>query len=149
LLAGLAAGRPGWAIRLAEDPSLLEMRDAVLSDLIALMEMDRANRFQYAAQFRPSKKESLPEVRERVVGILEYWLSFWRDVLIRVHEVDTTSQNPDYESTVRQLADELVPDEIVAIIENTRSTLQVVHQYANIQLAIETLLLDMPRIVLD
>jgi DNA polymerase-3 subunit delta' len=146
LLAGLSAGRPGWAIRLAEDPEMIEKRDAVLSDLLALLNMDRVGRFRYAAQFRPSKKESLPEVRERVVGLLENWLSFWRDVLILVHKVDASSQNPDYASAIESLASNLTPHEVVTTIQSTRRTLQAVHQYANIQLAMEAMLLDVPTI---
>ncbi len=146
LLAGLAAGRPGWALKLSKDPNQLSRRTALLEDLFSLLGKSKAERFNYAASFRSSKKESLQEVRERAIETLETWLSLWRDVMILAFEADASAQNPDRQSDLERLAVNIHPEQVVNAVRGTANTLQAIQQYANIQLAMETLMLDMPRL---
>ena len=146
LLAGLSAGRPGWALRLAENPDQLERRTALLEDLFSLLEKNKGERFNYAATFKPSRRESLSKIRERTVETLETWLSLWRDVMIIAFGATASEQNPDRRSDLERLASGIDPAEVVNAVQATRRTLQAVHQYSNIQLAMETLMLDLPRL---
>jgi len=146
LLSGLAAGRPGWALQLAKDPEQLERRAALLEDLFSLLGKNRGERFNYAAMFKPSKRRSLHKVRERAVETLETWLSLWRDVMIIVFGARASGQNPDRRSDMERLASEIDPVQVVNAVQATRRTLQAIHQYSNVQLAMETLMLDLPRL---
>ena len=147
LLAGLSAGRPGWALQLAENPEQLERRTALLEDLFSLLGKSRGERFNYAAMFKPSRRESLSKVRERAVETLETWLSLWRDVMIIAFGATASEQNPDRRSDLERLASDIDPTQVVDAVQATRRTLQAVHQYSNIQLAMETLMLDLPRLL--
>jgi len=147
LLAGLSAGRPGWALQLAENPEQLERRTALLEDLFSLLGKTRGERFNYAAMFKPSRRESLSKVRERAVETLETWLSLWRDVMIIAFGAMASEQNPDRRSDLERLASGIDSLQVVDAVQATRRTLQAVHQYSNIQLAMETLMLDLPRLL--
>ncbi len=148
LLAGLAAGRPGWALRMREEPERLERRIALIEDIFSLLGKNQADRFSYAAKFRPSKIEGLQSVRERAVETLETWLSFWRDAMILAFNAQASVQNPDRESDLKRLTYILEPEKVVGALQVTERTLKAVHRFANIQLAMETLMLDLPTLEL-
>jgi DNA polymerase-3 subunit delta' len=146
LLAGLAAGRPGWALKFAQDPQQLKRRTDLLEDLFSLLSKSKAERFSYAALFRASKRENLQEVRMRAIETLETWLSLWRDVMIIAFDAEASSQNPDHQSELERLADSIRLEQVVSAVQGTARALQEIQHYVNIQLAIETLMLELPRI---
>jgi DNA polymerase-3 subunit delta' len=146
LLAGLAAGRPGWALKFAQDPHQLKRRTDLLEDLFSLLSKSKAERFSYAALFRASKRENLQEVRTRAIETLETWLSLWRDVMILAFNAEASAQNPDRQSEIERLADSIRPEQVVSAVQRTARALQEIQHYVNIQLAIETLMLELPQI---
>jgi len=136
LMAALAGGRPGWALRLSAEPSTLQRRVSALDDLAGLLGETRAGRFAYA--------ERLSKDRRKTTEALEVWLSLWRDVLLVAHAVATPSGNPDRESQIARLAAEVDPGASLLALQATQRTLEAIGKNANVQLALETLMLDFP-----
>ncbi len=74
LIAALAAGRMGWAVQAVEDEDMLADRQAQLETLAKLSTAGRVERFEVA--------QRLSTESEKLSGILELWLLWWRDIVL-------------------------------------------------------------------
>ncbi|MDO8755756.1 MAG: DNA polymerase III subunit delta', partial [Anaerolineales bacterium] len=81
LLAHISGGRPGYARKLIEDLTLLEKREERLDDLQTLLPAARVEKFSYADKLSKDK-----DVMRQAILI---WLSYWRDVMLRVAGAET------------------------------------------------------------
>src|SRR5512147_3049745 len=99
LIAHISGGRFGYALRLVEDPSLLEKRETRLNDLQTLISASRVEKFAYADKLS-GDKESL---RQTVL----VWLSYWRDVMLRAAQAGTPLVNVDRNVEIEDLAGQL------------------------------------------
>ena len=97
LIAHISGGRPGYAVRLIEDPSALAFRSEKLGDLQPLLSSTRVRKFSYA--------EKLAGDRDAFRNALLLWLSFWRDVLLRAGGAATPSANTDRSQEIDSLGE--------------------------------------------
>ncbi len=137
LLAHISGGSPGRALRLHEDSLALAFRRDRLADLESLLPATRAQRFAYADKLARDK----PAMRR----VLELWLSFWRDVLIRTAGDPSPIANIDHQAGIESLAAHLdlpAAHRIVADLDRARAQLDA---NVNPRLLAEVLLLDWPR----
>lgn len=139
-LAHLSGGRPGYAMRLYEQPELLEQRRAWLEDLLRLLASSRSERFAFA--FLKSK----PENREELRNELQVWLTFWRDALIYTAGILDPITNQDYSASIKKLADEIGLQKAQFHVNGVESTMDRIDRNVNSRLALEVLLMDFPRI---
>lgn len=147
LLAALAGGRPGEALRLAADPARLSERREQVEDLRTLLEASRAKRFAYVAEKVGSRRTiDLEGKRRETSELLETWLGLLRDALIVAEGAEAGLLNPDQREWLERLAAGAGQSGVLAAVEATERTLEAVHRNANLQLAMETLLLDLPRL---
>lgn len=137
-LAHISGGRPGYAIRLYEQPGLMEQRQSWLDDLLQLLASSRRERFAFAIG-RVSNKD---ELRNE----LQVWLSFWRDVLVFTTGNAGTITNLDYDSPIKILATELGIKKAQFQVTAVERTLERIDRNVNLRLALDVLLLDFPRI---
>jgi DNA polymerase-3 subunit delta' len=137
-LAHLSGGRPGYAIRLYEQPSLLEQRQSWLEELIQLLASPRRERFAFA-------KGSI-EHKEELRSELNVWLTFWRDVLIVAAGITASITNLDYSPHIKMLADQIGLHKAQFCVNSIESTMDRIDHNVNSRLALEVLLLDFPRI---
>lgn len=137
LLARLANGRPGYALRLHEQPEQLKQRGRWLDDLLSLLSTDRVRRFAYA--------EQLSKDKQRFRQVLLVWLSFWRDVMLFSLGVQTEPVNLDRSGEIEQLASELHLEVVKRAVVALECTLDLIEKNINPKLAAEVLLLDWPR----
>jgi DNA polymerase-3 subunit delta' len=138
LLAHLSGGRPGTALRLNQQPELLDQRQAWLDEHARLLASNRVERFAYA--------EALTKDKEASRQVLQYWLSFWRDVLLRSISMNASLINLDRAAEVDQIVQQIdasAARQAVAAVEHTISLLEA---NVNARLAVEVLLLDLPRL---
>ncbi len=138
LLAHLSGGRPGYAIHLNRNPHLLEKRKIWMDDHHKLLAASRVDRFAYA--------DKLVKDRESLSEALLNWLSIWRDVLLKASGASTPLTNLDQSHEIERLATQLdlrTAYDMVHCIEQTRT---LVESNVNARLAMEVLLLDLPRI---
>jgi len=138
LLAHLAGGRTGLALRLLQDPAELEARQGWLEDLLQLLGSSRRQRFSYVEQ---EFKE-----RETLRRALQAWLSFWRDVLLYAAGSDTPLTNVDRADQVENLAGRLDLPFVRARVSDLERALHRLDANVNVKLLAEVLLLDWPRI---
>ncbi len=138
LLAHLAGGRPGYALRLAENPELLQERAAWLSQQLNLLPASRVARFSYA--------EQLAKDRTHAQSVLLTWLSFWRDVMVRAAGSQTALTNLDRAAEVEALAARLDLPTAHRATRALERALDQLTQNVNTRLALEVLMLDLPRV---
>jgi DNA polymerase-3 subunit delta' len=151
LLAGLSAGRPGYALRLAQDDAALTLRDTRIEELIDLIYANRIDRFKFIESWDSSLRKKyarLDDRRRDCIAILELWLSFWRDVLLSAYQVRGPASNPDRTPQVEEIAAEIVPDEITKAVRALERTISAIDRNANLRLALEALMIDLPSLKL-
>jgi DNA polymerase-3 subunit delta' len=139
-LAHLSGGRPGYALRLFENPSLLEQRQAWLDELVRLLSSSRGERFAFA--FIRSK----PEDKEELRNVLQVWLTFWRDALIYAAGITDPVTNLDYSPPIKMLADQIGLAKALFYVNSIESTMDRIDHNVNARLALEVLLMDFPKI---
>ncbi|HEX2696228.1 MAG TPA: DNA polymerase III subunit delta', partial [Anaerolineales bacterium] len=138
LLAHISDGRPGYALRLLENPSALEFREEKLKDLDALLPSSRVDKFAYA--------EKLSRDKDSMRNVLLLWLSFWRDVLLKVSGASTPIANMDRKHQIESLADHINLSEARHAVSDLEKTLLRLDANVNARLLAEVLLLDWPKI---
>ncbi len=138
LLAHLSGGRPGQALRLHADPALLETRRQCLNLLLDLLPAGRVERFAAA--------KTLSKERERLPEVLQTWLTFWRDLFLQTSGASLPLTNLDYEPQIRRLAAQLTFEQAGQCTARLQHTLTLLRRHANLRLALEVFLLDMPRL---
>ncbi len=147
MLAAVAGGRPGEALRLAADPGRLLQRQERLNELGRILQASRAGRFAYAAEKVGGKRTlDLEGKRRETYELLETWLGLLRDALIVAEGAEAGLLNPDQGELLSRLVARAGRVGIRSAVEATERTLEAVRKNANLQLALETLLLDLPRL---
>lgn len=138
LLAHISGGRPGYALDLHHHPENLQQRKNWLDEHHVLLSDSRIARFAYA-QNAAKDKDSLKEM-------LQLWLTYWRDILMRSADADTPLTNLDREKEIQQLAGEIPLQRASQVIASIEHTLDILKKNVNTRLAAEVLLLNMPNI---
>jgi len=144
MLATLSEGRPGRAIRWESDPNLLERRSDALAQLTEAMGMDIGGRFTLAERIVGRGK--IVVQRRRVRKTLEAWLSIWRDLLYSGYRADVQTRNPDLLPSFENAAQSVTPADRYGAVKAISTTLAAVDSNANLRLAMEALMLDLPTV---
>ena len=141
LLARLSAGRIGWALEVAADPSLLERRGESLSQAEALASMTVAQRLELAERLAQEYRRR----PEKLLAQLEAWRDWWRDVLILQAGAEDGVANVDRLPDLRRDAARLRRDEVAAFVRALQEARRYLGENAQPRLVMETLLLEAPR----
>lgn len=141
-IARLSRGRAGWALRAIADESLLEARQQRLDDLRILLGSNRTARFAYAE--KSAKRDA-----DEIDATLEEWLLLWRDVT-RVAGGDNVDLilNIDRRDAIVTLAEQTDAATASAMQHAISQTRQHIDRNVNARLALDVLLLKMPRLAL-
>lgn len=141
LLSRLAAGRPGRAIELANDPSALKKRQEMLEQASALGQtamgdlMDASERL--ANRFR--------EDREAVLERLAAWLSWWRDVLLAQSGAEDAVSSVDLLGALRDDAVRYESTQVVPFVEALAECRRRLDGNVQARIALDALLVRAPR----
>jgi DNA polymerase-3 subunit delta' len=138
LLAQLAAGRLGWAIRALEDENLLGRRERYLHDLLDLLSQNRVERLAYAHDL----SRDLAMLKETLMS----WLTIWRDLLLLQSGSQTKILNLDWRDTLQNLATQSNIAQAQEIVAKLRTALANLERNVNPRLNLETVLLKMPTV---
>ena len=138
LLAHISGGRPGYARRLVDDMTLLEKREERLNDLQTLLPAPRVEKFSYAEKLAKDK-----EVMRQTIVI---WLSYWRDVMLRVAGAESPLINVDRNMEIEFLAGRLDLSTARRVVSDLESALEKMDKNVNSRLLAEVLLLDWPKV---
>jgi DNA polymerase-3 subunit delta' len=137
LCAHVSGGRPGYARRLLEDPSMLELRKKHLTDLQNLMQASRLYKFAYA--------ERLAKDRDLFRLVLLHWLSFWRDVFLAVNGANTQFTNIDMQENIQRFSDQMKATTVKYILKEHKLALERLERYVNPRLLAENLMLTLTQ----
>ena len=138
LIAHVSSGRPGYALQLLKDESALEFRAERLSDLGRLLSSTRVQKFHYA--------EKMAKDKEAMRQILLVWLSYWRDVLLRVSGAKAPIANVDQNESITALAGQLELGRARRMVQDLESAVDRLERNVNARLLAEVLLLDLPDV---
>lgn len=137
-LARISGGRPGYALRLAAQPQLLEQRQLFIQDMLRLLASSRRERFAFAVGRVNDKDELRNE--------LQVWLTLWRDILIYSSGISDLLYNPDYGEPLKFLANDLGMRTAQFYVNSIEATIDRIDHNVNPRLALEVMLLDLPKI---
>ncbi len=138
LIAHISGGRPGYARRLVEDESLLDKREERLNDLLTLLPASRVEKFAYADKLSRDKDS----MRQAIL----FWLSYWRDVMLRTAQAETPLVNVDRNVEIEGLAGQLDLSAARKVVGNLENALEQMEKNVNPRLLAEVLLLDLPKV---
>jgi DNA polymerase III subunit delta' len=141
LLARLSGGCPGWAIQALTDATLMDDREERLAALAEVVISGVPERLKYAAALA----SRFGKERAKVMEILSSWLYWWRDVLMAKSGNDHLLINIDRRETVCHHASTMNIRQIVDFITYLQLTSRYLDQNANPRLALELLMLRIPR----
>jgi len=142
LLARLCHGCIGWALSAAADVNVLEERAQQIEKLLNMLRADYEERFVYAAELASQFSRN----REKVYYILDSWLDWWRDMLLLKVNCPEHLINVDFAPELTEITNDYSITEIRVIIGNIKAVKQQLAQNANAQLALEVLMLNIPKI---
>jgi DNA polymerase-3 subunit delta' len=146
LLAHLSGGRIGWAIKAAQDPSVMQVRNDHLSLLREIIAKSRVDRFLLA--------ENLAKETEELSDMLRTWLTWWRD-LILLKTAGSLEQSParvrfnvitnvDKKGELKALSHRLSDQLVIRGLKSTNSALWQLERNVNTRLVLENLFLAYP-----
>ena len=138
LISHISGGRPGYARRLSKDATLLEKREERLNDLQTLLPAARVEKFTYA--------EKLAKDKDSMRQTILTWLSYWRDVMLRVAQAETPLINVDRNMEIEFLAGRLDLSTARRVVSDLEDGLDKLERNVNSRLLAEVLLLDWPKI---
>lgn len=138
LLAHLADGRLGWAIRAHQEPSVLQERRAQLETLHQALNGSLVARFSLA--------ETLARKADTLPPLLRTWLSWWRDLALMAYGRGSNEaiSNVDESGKLHELAGRLSRASVFASLAQTEAALRQLGQNANARLVLENVLLTYP-----
>jgi DNA polymerase-3 subunit delta' len=145
LLAHISEGRPGVALQYHLQPELLEQRQAWLEELALLLPATRVERFPFADKWENDLKKKT-RLKEDLRAQLITWLSLWRDVYLIGCQAPVPITNLDWQPQVSYLATALPQARAFAMIRRIGQTLELLNKNVNTRLALEVLLIELPRL---
>jgi DNA polymerase-3 subunit delta' len=138
LIAALAAGRMGWAVQAVEDEDMLADRQAQLETLAKLSTSGRVERFEVA--------QRLSTESEKLSGILELWLLWWRDIVLAANNCLDLIVNVDMQGLIQNQAIKIGAADSQRMVRAILGTIEALEQNVNARVALEVLMLDLPTV---
>lgn len=138
LISALAAGRMGWAVQAVEDDDLLSERQSQLETLTRVPSLSRVQRFDIAQKFSAES--------DKIKGMLELWLLWWRDLIFAANNCPDLVVNVDMRALLQKQAAKISPVESLRVIHTILRTLEALDQNVNARMALEVLMLDVPML---
>ena len=136
LIAALAAGRMGWAVQAVEDEDMLAERQAQLETLAKLSTAGKVQRFDVA--------QRLSAESDKLHGILELWLLWWRDMVLAANNCLDLIVNVDMQGVIQNQAAKVGAAESQRMVRAILGTMEALDQNVNARVALEVLMLDLP-----
>ena len=138
LIAALAAGRMGWAVQAVEDEDMLAERQAQLETLAKLSTAGKVQRFDVA--------QRLSAESDKLHGILELWLLWWRDMVLAANNCLDLIVNVDMQGVIQNQAAKVGAAESQRMVRAILGTMEALDQNVNARVALEVLMLDLPMV---
>ena len=139
LLARLSGGRYGWALHHLVDDTGASQRLEMLEELRGLVTASRVERLRFA------EKTATERDNQNLFGMLELWVTWWHDVLLTQYGLGDAISNLDLPAEVQLHARTLSNTTVLHHLETLSRVERYLHHTVNTRLALDALLLDVPR----
>ncbi|MEE9202472.1 MAG: DNA polymerase III subunit delta' [Dehalococcoidia bacterium] len=136
LRARLSGGCPGRGV----DGEFFRRREEALAQAEELLSQDRGERLSLAAQIAARYE------RERDTAFLDLWLGWWRDLLLVGAGCSEAVANADRTGGLERAARSLSLAQIRDALHSLRSAIEGLRRHANPRLALEVMVLSLPRV---
>jgi DNA polymerase-3 subunit delta' len=140
LLARLCNGRLGWAVAQLQAGEGMARRQQQLEQLWRLVEADRIARLKMAAELAPDRDDRL------LFGMLELWTTWWRDVLLAQAGCMDQCSHIDQQAEIARQASGIAPEAVRAYLHTLHRVEGYLRHTVNTRLALDVLLLQLPRL---
>jgi DNA polymerase-3 subunit delta' len=141
LLTRLCHGCLGWALSAVANDDILEQRSERIAKLFSLSTASLEQRFTYAQELA----DQFTRKRRAGAEIMEVWLDWWRDLMLIKGGCKEAITNLDYEIALEKQARGLSLSEIKGFLANLCLLPEEVSKNVNPRLALESLMLNLPR----
>lgn len=141
--AHVCGGRPGLAITLHQNVDMSNQRITWLDEHLDLLSANRVDRFAYAEQL--VNKVNQDESKESLLNKLELWQSLWRDIYLSSIQSDIEIINIDKSSEIKSISTQVDTASAIKTIKALQKTVELILKNANLRLALEVLMLDLPH----
>jgi len=141
LLTQLCQGRLGWALSALANDAILEQRSQRIDKLGSLLTVGLGQRFAYAQELASQFSQN----RRAGAEIIEIWLDWWRDLMLIKGGCKEAIINVDYEIALEEQARGLSLSEIKGFLANLCLLQEEISKNVNPRLALEWLMLNLPR----
>lgn len=139
LVARLSNGRLGWAVERAADEDAWQARLDQLETLWRLVEADRVQRLNYATELGSSRDN------RRLFGMIELWATWWRDVLLAQCDCMDGCSNVDQLAKITYHAEKISSESVQRYLQTLKRIEGYLHHTVNLRMALDVLLLQIPR----
>jgi len=144
LLSQLCHGRLGWALSALANDDILEQRAQRMATLFSLLTptgRSLGQRFAYAQELASQFSQN----RRAGAEIIAIWLDWWRDLMLIKSGCRRAIINIDYEIDLEEQAGGLSLREIKGFLANLCLLQEEISKNVNPRLALEWLMLNLPR----
>lgn len=140
-LSRLSRGCLGWAIGALGNSEVLEQRRAELERIRETSEAGLEGQFAYVAELAALFAKD----RESARQLLYLWLGWWRDLLLIKEGAEEYIHNTEWLTPLRLQAGGLTTAQLVGFVKRLVQTLEALDANANARLALETLMINLPK----
>lgn len=145
VLAHICHGCLGWALSTLTDDNLSRQRFQRVAKLSSLTTASLEQRFAYAQELASQFSQN----RSSMAEVMEGWLGWWHDLMLTKGGCKEAITNIDYEPTLEKQASVLSLSEIKEFIVNLSLVREEISKNVNPRLALESLMLNLPRKICD
>lgn len=148
-LAHLTRGQLGKAIQLSSNPAVIEKRQDLIATLIELLSSNYCKRFEFAEDITKKPKDRI-SVKKNLRFALEVWLTVWRDIILQTSESSVPLVNIDHQHVIKQMSESVSFSTSFQVTKRIQECLTKLDSTnLNLQLQVESLMLDLPRITIS
>jgi DNA polymerase-3 subunit delta' len=141
-IARLSEGRIGWAISTVADSSVLEAIEEKITTVESVVRAGLETRFEYAEKLARAFGRDRDAVRDELV----IWLEWWRDMMIVKAGLPRYVKHLARLDTFQAGAAKVTVEEVAKAVSAVEETARRLDRNANARLALDNMMLAMPRI---
>lgn len=139
--ARLSEGRIGWAIDAVRNPAVLQAIDEKMSTLESISQAGLEVRFQYAENMARTFTSNRDAVRDE----LALWREWWRDMMVVKAGVPRGVKHLSRLDALQAGAAKIGVEEIADAVHAVERTMRYLDRNANARLALDNMMLTIPR----
>ena len=141
-VARLSEGRIGWAVGAVNDASVLESIEEKVTAVESVVRAGLEARFDYAEKLSRAFSRDRDAVRDE----LAVWLEWWRDMMIVKAGLPRYVKHLSRLDTFQAGAAKVTVEEVAKAVSAVEETARRLDRNANARLALDNMMLAMPRI---